>query len=88
MKVKPVDPKEVEWYAYRSHFISLADEAEWADRTRATRLMGALQGSMAGATTGLPQPLTFESLLVSPMRERMHYCASSPYGWTLLTEEG
>lgn len=65
IKVKPFDPKEVDWFAYRAHFLSMADQAGWSSRTRTTRLMSALQGSMAGVTAGLPQPITFQSLLSS-----------------------
>ena len=63
VKLQQFDPQKVEWYAYRAHFLSLADQAAWTERTRATRLMGALQGSLAGVTAGLPQPVTFEALL-------------------------
>jgi hypothetical protein len=63
VKIKSFDPKEVDWYAYRTHFYGLADQAQWSDRTKATKLMAALQGSLAGVTAGLPCPVIFESLI-------------------------
>ncbi len=63
VKVRAFDPKDTEWFAYRTHFLSLAEQAAWSDRTCVTRLMGALQGSMAGVTAGLVHPITFDSLL-------------------------
>ena len=63
VKVRAFDPKETEWFSYRTHFLTIADQANWTERTRITRLMGALQGSMAGVTAGLQQPITFEALL-------------------------
>lgn len=63
IKVRPFDPKEVDWYAYRNFFNSLAEQASWSDRTKTTRLMNALQGSLAGVTAGLPMPITFQSLV-------------------------
>ena len=63
VKITPFNPKEVEWYAYRTHFISLANQANWSERTRTTKLMAALQGSMVGVTAGLPQPIAFADLL-------------------------
>ena len=63
VKVRAFDPKEQDWFSYRTHFIGLAQQAAWSDRTRTTKLMGALQGSLAGVTAGLPQPVTFDSLI-------------------------
>ena len=63
IKVKPFDPKETDWYAFRMHFMNLADQAAWSERTRVTRLICALQGSMAGVTAGLPHPIRLEALL-------------------------
>ena len=63
VKVKPFDPKEADWYAWRTQFVSIADQAGWTPRTRVLRLMGALQGNMAGVTAGLPSPVTYETLL-------------------------
>ncbi len=63
MKVKPFDAGEVLWYAFRAHFLALADQAEWSERTKTTRLMGCLQGNLTGVMTGLKQPITFDSLM-------------------------
>ena len=63
VKVKPFEPKETDWYAWRTQFVSIAEQAGWTPRTRVLRLMGALQGNMAGVTAGLPSPVTYEALL-------------------------
>jgi hypothetical protein len=63
VKIRPFDPKDQDWYAFREHFLALADQAQWSQRTRTTRLLGCLQSSMTGIVTGLPRPITFEMLL-------------------------
>ncbi len=63
VKIHKFDPAETEWYSYRAHFLALAEQAAWSERTKTSRLMSSLQGSNTGVMAGMRLPITFQALL-------------------------
>jgi hypothetical protein len=63
IKVRPFNPRETDWFIFKSHFEAIADQACWSDKTRCLKLMGALQGSLAGVTSGLRPQFTYFDLM-------------------------
>lgn len=62
IKVKPFNPRETDWFTYKTHFEALACQAAWTPRTKCVRLMSALQGNLTGIMAGLSQPVTYKQL--------------------------
>ena len=63
VKITPFNPKEVDWYAFKANFNTLAGQAAWTERTKTTKLMAALQVSLPGVAADLPQPVKFKDLI-------------------------
>ncbi len=63
VRVKTFNPKESDWFSYRQYFTYMARLAGWSDRIKCLKLMGALDGQLAGITTGLTQDISFDGLL-------------------------
>ena len=63
IKVRPYDPREVDWLTFRGHFEAIANQAAWSGRTKCARLMSALPGSLTGVVAGLPEPIRYGDLV-------------------------
>ena len=53
LKVRPFNPKYQDWFTYKTHFESVAKEAGWTPQVKCLKLLGALEGTMTGITTGM-----------------------------------
>lgn len=63
LKVRAFNPRETDWYSYKSYFETMAVQAGWSEKSKVIKLMGALTGNLTGITTGLKQPIEFYDLM-------------------------
>ena len=63
VKIAPYNPKQQDWFSYKSHFESLAFKAGWDPETKCIKLLGALEGTMTGITSGMGHNLTYDTLI-------------------------
>lgn len=63
VKIRPFNPRETDWYSFKSYFEMLATQANWSEKTKCIKLMSSLQGNLTGITTGLTYPVQYSQLI-------------------------
>ena len=62
VKVRSSNPKTQDWFTYKIYFNTIAGKAQWDDRMKVLKLLGALDGQLAGVTSGMEDTVTYEAL--------------------------
>ena len=63
VRVKNFVSKDTDWLDYRTYFLKVAGKAAWSEDTKCVKLLGALESSLLGSTSDLPDDFTFAQLL-------------------------
>lgn len=59
VKIRSFNPIDIDWYNYKSYFEAIAAQSNWTDRTKCTKLLGALPTSLTGVVAGLKTPFAY-----------------------------
>jgi hypothetical protein len=90
VKICQFNPEDIEWFNYKNYFEAIGDQSNLSNRTKCSKLLGALPNSLMGVVTGLNTRFTYKDLVsriddsqttVNAREDaqiRLNYCIKDP----------